>query len=237
MNRLFTCSSRQAWLSLGLTTLTGCIPGQFPTLTIYETPQAFVRLEVDPTVKHGAGHSHPADLPPERIAAVLRGIMIREPLTRLPLYDDLSIPRRHRAFDEDSVMFWAPLLSIALRKATPEEVVTFYQSRQLSGVKREVTSGGIYLDGEDLHFLLSNYRSDTHPTADTTVADTLDDRLTPLRSLAPQKGTLHFEPSEFQRPVEPQGVGKLFHWDRRELIIQMNRLPVNPQSGEMSSAR
>jgi hypothetical protein len=234
MSRLLAFSRRQAWLSLGFTALVGCTSGQFPTLTIYDTPHAFVRLEADPKVGQRAGHSHPATISTERMAAVLRGIVVQEPLTRLPLYDDLSIPRRHRAFGDEAVMFWAPLLSLALRKATPEEIVTFYQSQRLSGVSREVTSGGMFLDGEDLHVLLSNYRSDTHSTADTTVADTLDDRLTPLRSLTPQKGTLHFEPSEFQRPAEPQGTGRLFHWDRRELIIQVNRLPVKPLSTEPS---
>lgn len=156
---------------------------------------------------------------------------------RLPIYDDLNLPRWHRAFGEEAVVFWAPLLSLALSKATPEEMVTFYQSRQLSGVKREVTSGGIFLNGEGLHFFLSNYRSDTHSAADIGVADTLDDRLTPLRSLAPQKGALRFEPSEFQRPAETQGAGKLLHWDRRELIIQIDRLPAKSLSLEHSSVR
>ncbi|MDP1949329.1 MAG: hypothetical protein Q8L77_17740 [Nitrospirota bacterium] len=219
-----------AWLSLGFTAFAGCSSGQFPTLTIYETPNAFVRLQADPTVGQNNGHSHPADISTERMAAVLRGIVIQEPLMRLPLYDDLSIPRRHRAFDEDAVLLWAPLLSLAIGKATPEEVVTFYQSRHVSGVKREVTSGGMFLDGEDLHVLLSNNRSDTHTTADTTVADTEDDRLTPLRSLTPQKGTLRFEPPEFQRSTDSFGVGKLLKWDRRELIIQVHRLPVKPVS-------
>ena len=226
-----------AWFSLGFTALAGCSSGQFPTLTIYETPNAFVRLQADPTVGQNSGHRHPADISTERMAAVLRGIVVQEPMTRLPLYDDLSIPRRHRAFDEDAVIFWAPLLSLAFSKAMPEEVVTFYQSRRLSGVNREVTSGGMFLDGEDLHVLLSNYRSDTHSTADIGVADTLDDRLTPLHSLAPQKGMLSFEPAEFQQATELKGTGTLFHWDRRELILQVNRLPVKPLSSEPSPIR
>jgi len=237
MSRFYARFRRQGWCFLWLAALVGCASAQFTTLTIYETPQAFVRLEVDRMIGQGTGHSHPANISPEQMAAVLRGIIVHEPLTRLPLYDDLSIPRRHPAFSEDAVMFWAPLLSLALHKATPEEVVTFYQSRRLSGVKREVTSGGIFLDGEDLHVVLSNYRSGTHSTADIGVADTQDDRLTPLRSLAPQKGTLHFEPSEFQRPAEPQGAGRLFHWDRRELIIQVNHLPAKLLPAESSTLR
>lgn len=232
MSRFYARFRRQGWCFLWLAALVGCASAQFTTLTIYETPQAFVRLEVDRMIGQGAGHSHPANISTEQMASVFRGIIVQEPLTRLPLYDDLSVPRRHPAFNEDAVMFWAPLLSQAFHKATPEEVVTFYQSRRISGVKREVTSGGVFLDGENLHVLLSNYRSETHYTADIGMADTEDDRLTPLRSLVPQKGTLHFEPSEFQLSAEPQGAGRLFHWDQRELIIQVNRLPAKRLSTE-----
>lgn len=236
MNRLLPFLHRPVWLSLGITALAGCTAGQFPTLTIYETPNAFVRLQTDPQAGQSAGHSHPAQVPVEQIEAVLRGIIVEEPLTRLPLYDDLTVPRRHQAFNEEEIAFWAPLLCLALQKATPEEVVTFYQSRRVSGVKREVTSGGLFLAGTDLHVILSNYRSNTHSAADIGTADTQDDRLTPLRSLAPQKGTLRFEPAEFQRPAAPQGAGRLFHWDRRELIIQVGGLP-QPVPSEPSSVR
>ncbi len=234
MNRLFVLFRRRTWCLFGLATLWGCASGQFTTLTIYETPQSFVRLETDPSLSQEPKHSHPANISTERMAAALRGIVVQEPLTRLPLYDDLNVPRRHPAFSETSVMFWAPLLSIALSKATPEEVVTFYQSRRLSGVKREVTSGGVFLDGEDLHVLLSNYRSETNFTADIGTADIQDDRLTPLRSLAPQRGTVQFEPAEFQRTPDAPATVRLLHWDKRELIIQINRLPVKPSADDAS---
>ena len=217
--------------------LSGCASGPIPTLTIYETPQSFVRLETDPSLGQESGHSHPADISTEQMAAVLRGIVVQEPLTRLPLYDDLSIPRRHPAFNENAIEFWAPLLRLALSKATPDELVTFYQSQPLSGMKREVTSGGMFLDGEELHVVLSNYRSQTHSNGDPGSADTMDDRLTPLRSLAPQKGTLYFEPSEFQRPADPISIARLFHWDRRELIIYVNRLPLTPTAAKPTPAR
>ncbi len=217
--------------------LGGCASGSIPTLTVYETPQSFVRLETDPSLSQETGHSHPADISTERMAAALRGIIVQEPLTRLPLYDDLSIPRRHPAFSESEIEFWAPLFRLALSKATPDELVTFYQSQPLSGMKREVTSGGLFLDGEELHVVLSNYRSQTLSSGDTSSADTMDDRLTPLRSLAPQKGKLSFEPSEFQRPADPISVASLFHWDRRELIIYVNRLSLTPTAAKPTLVR
>ncbi|TKB85780.1 MAG: hypothetical protein E8D43_01465 [Nitrospira sp.] len=46
------------WIAL-LLSLSACQNRQFPTVTLYESPASFVRLEADPTVEKGAGHSHP----------------------------------------------------------------------------------------------------------------------------------------------------------------------------------
>jgi hypothetical protein len=153
------------------------------------------------------------------MASALRGIVVQEPLMRLPLYDDLSMPRRHPAFTEEEIEYWAPLLTAALSKATPEEIVTFYRSVRISRTKREVTSGGIFLDGEELHIILSNLRSGTQYTADIGVTDTEDDRLTPIRSIAPQVGKLAFSPQAASRQAAPAGISRLFHEDRRELVV------------------
>ncbi len=201
-----------------------CSPRQFPTVTVYDSPQAYVRLEADRTVAKGREHSHPVSLAPEQMAAVLAGIIVVEPIARMPLYDDLSRPRRHQAFTENQIVFLAPLLATALGKATPEEVVTFYLTKRESGGRREVTSGGVYVEGERLHFFLSNYRSPTHYAPDPGTVDTTDDRLTPMQPLAPQRGTLDFEPKEAFRSPVPTGLGRLFHWDRRELIILFRQL-------------
>jgi len=237
LNRPLASFFLKTWSLCGFLILGGCASGPIPTLTVYETPQSFVRLETDPSLSQETGHNHPADISTERMTAALRGIIVQEPLTRLPLYDDLSIPRRHPAFSESEIEFWAPLFRLALSKATPDELVTFYQSQPLSGMKREVTSGGLFLDGEELHVVLSNYRSQTLSSGDTSSADTMDDRLTPLRSLAPQKGKLSFEPSEFQRPADPISAASLFHWDRRELIIHVNRLPLTPTAAKPTPVR
>jgi hypothetical protein len=162
------------------------------------------------------------------MATVLRGIIVQEPLTRVPLYDNLSTPRRHAAFTEDAVEFWAPLLSLALRTATPEELVTFYQSTRLSGIRREVTSGGLFVDGDELHVILSNLRSSTHYTGDIGVADTEDDRLTPMRSLAPQVGKLAFSPESASRDATPVGMSRVFHEDQRELIVLYKTIKPDP---------
>jgi len=211
-----------AWASLS------CTPTQFTTITLYDTPHAFVRLEADRTVNKGAGHHHPVILTPEQVAAVLSGVMMVEPLAKMPIYDEIGGPRRHRVFDENLVAFFAPLLALGLAQATPEEVITFYLSKDLSGVAREVTSGGIFVqDEERLHLILGNYRSRTNYIADIGTAPTTDDRLTPMLPLAPQRGRLDFEPPR-AATLSTSGWAGFFERDRRELIVMFRQ--VTPKS-------
>ena len=215
-----TISACARLLILGGLFLAGCVPDRIVTVTIYDTPDAFVRLETDRTIDSNSGHTHPAYLSPEHMAALLGGIVFEEPWAKLPLYDDLSQPRHHQAFTEPEITLFAPLLATALGKATPEEIVTFYRSATRSGTQREITSGGLYVQGEELHLLLANYRSPTHYSADIGVADTMDDRLTPLRALAPQRGRLAFEPREAARETAESGIMRWFQEDRREVIVR-----------------
>jgi hypothetical protein len=172
---------------------------------------------------------------PNQIAAVLNGITIDEPITRMPIYDDTSIPRHHRAFDENMIAFLAPLLSLGLGQATSEEVITFYLSKDRSGGRREVTSGGLFVEGEELHLLLANYRSPTNYMADFGAAETNDDRLTPMRSMAPQQGRLGFEPSGALRAPMSSGLSRLFQTQERELIVAFKQLTPYPLNALPSS--
>ena len=215
---------------VGAGLLNACSARQFTTITIYDTPDAYVRLEFDRTVKNGTEHSHPVSLKPEQIAAVLAGVRIEEPiaLVRGDILQRDSVPPIHPAFPDKDIAFFSPLLAIALSKATPEEVVTFYQSRPLSAITREVTSGGLYIRGDELHLILANYRSNTRHMADMGVAETQDDRLTPMQSLAPQGGRLTFEPHSAKQEKPNGNLGNLFHRDRRELMVLYKQLLPRP---------
>jgi hypothetical protein len=149
-------------------------------------------------------------------------------LAKLPIYDDTSAPRVHPAFTDKEIAFFAPLLALALSKATPEEVVTFYQTRDLSALSREVTSGGLFIQDDELHLILANYRSHTHYMPDFGAAETKDDRLTPMEPLAPQGGRVDFEPHS-AKLVQPVGVfEKLLQWDNREVAVLYKQLPPRP---------
>lgn len=234
MPRTDAVATTSFWSKVGMAGLAalsvGCHAAPFPTVIVYETSEAYVRLEANHLLTHHAGYSHPVSIAPDLMAAVLEGIQVEEPYTRLPVYDDLSIPRRHPAFTESDIDRFAPLLSLALRQATPEEVVTFYQSTHLSGSSREVTSGGLFVEGDELHLLLSNLRSGTHPVADIGVAPSEDDRLRPLESLAPQRGALVFLPASAARNPAPSGLKRITHWDRREVIVRFHALTPRSQA-------
>jgi hypothetical protein len=207
-----------------------CAPRQFTTIAIYDTPAVYVRLEFDRTVKKGEEHTHPISLTPEQIAAVLGGVRIDEPiaLVRGDILQRDPVPRVHPAFTDEYIAFFAPLLELALSKATSEEVVTFYDSRYRSGTSREVTSGGLFVQGDELHLILANYRSPTHFMADVGNVDTQDDRLTPMQSLAPQSGHLDFEPHSAKREQSAGVLERFYQWDRRELTVLYKQLPPRP---------
>lgn len=207
-----------------------CSPRQFTTITIYDQPDAYVRLEFDRTVKKGTEHSHPVSLKPEQIAAVLAGVRIEEPITlvRGDILQRDPVPPIHPAFSEKDIAFLAPLLAMTLSKATSEEVVTFYQTRSISANTREVTSGGLFIQGDELHLILANYRSHTRYMADMGVAETQDDRLTPMQSLAPQRGRLNFEPHLAMRGKPSGGLEKFLQQDQRELTVLYKQLPPRP---------
>lgn len=153
---------------------------------------------------------------------------------RLPLYDDLSQPRRHHAFTETEVAFFAPLLALAIKKAAPEELVTFYATRPLSGTNRDVTSGGLFVKGNELHIILANYHSPTHYSADSGVADTSDDRMVPLKAIAPQQGQLDFEPRSAKLEATAPVIAKFLRPDKRELIVLYKSLQAPPVSSSIA---
>lgn len=218
-----------------LLSLAACQNRAFQTLPIYDSPSRFVRLEVDPTVDTNRGHSHPARVTTDEMTAVLSGLMIEEPTRVISFLDKEQEPPRHPAFNAAEVGFLAPLLAKGLGMATSEEVITFYQTRQETAIVRKVTSGGVFIDGEELHIVLSNYRSPTHYASDPGVDDTFDDRLTPMRSIAPQEAKLDFEPISAVAPSRESRLTSLLSAERREVVVLFRQLaPAKAGTGRES---
>jgi hypothetical protein len=204
---------------------TACQNRPFLTGSIYEDQSLFVRLAVDQTV--GGGHSHPASMTAEEMATVLSGLMVEEPgslMPSVPFPGKDKEPPRHPAFRMEEIALLAPLLAKGLNTARPEEIVTFYWITQQPAPIEHVTSGGVFIDGDHLHFLLSNYRSPTRYPPDAETMRSLDGRSTPLQALVPQDTLLTFNPITAFVPPEQGFFKNPFRSKRQEIVVLFKKL-------------
>ncbi len=196
---------------------------------IFEDQSQYVRLAVDRGL--GSNHSHPASITIKEMSSVLSGVMIEEPARLLPssvFSGKDKEPHRHPAFGTADIAFLAPLLVKGLESAKPHELVTFYRIIQQPGTIDHVTSGGVFIEGAKLHFLLSNYRSPTRYPPDAETMSYLDARSTPLQSISPQEAKLDFQPSFALVPPQSGFLRNPFRPKRRELVILFKTLTVEP---------
>lgn len=215
------CLLRPASLVLcGL--LAACAIPQVPSETVYEDPVNFVRLEIDPTVvPEGPAppHSHPAQVSAEVMAGILRGFSAREHRTSFQrLISGEAAPER--VFREEEVALLAPRISEALAQAAPNQVVTYYLSQPHSSIKREITTGGLYVQGSELHFVLGNFRTIYGIPSYGMVYD----RRYPMMPITAKWFDLIFEPAQ---AVVPSAIG---FWDqvlgrgRDEVVVDLRKL-------------
>ena len=213
-----------------VTLLAGCEVPQMAGHTVYEDPANFVRLEPDPSVLPDVprtAHSHPVRISAEDIGILLRRLWVHEHRnvvqTRL-----LGLAPPERAFEEDDNALLAPRLADALANAQPDERVTFYLSRPQTSVKREISSGGLYVRGQHLHVVLGNYRA----TYAIPAYGMVYDRRYPMMPTAPKAFDLVFEPPG-ATVRQPMGLWQqLWARDKDELVIDLCRVPaVFPPSG------
>ncbi|OQW33118.1 MAG: hypothetical protein A4E19_07180 [Nitrospira sp. SG-bin1] len=214
-----------------LLSLIACQHRSFPTMTIFDDPSRFVRLEVNRTV--GGGHAHPADITTDEMIAVLSGVMIEEPpgfLRSLSLSTKGDEPRQHPAFNEAEISFFAPFLAEGLKTAKSDQIVTFGQTSQkaafleIASGGMLVTSGGLFINGDELHLILGNYRSPANYAPDPGIGATLDGRSAPLQPIAPQRTTLYFEPTTAVAPSRKSFLSRLLGPDRHEIVVLFKQL-------------
>lgn len=193
----------KALMGVGLSLLLAGCGGapQLFTVTIYEDEDRVVRLQTSPNGE-GRGFSHPAFLKAEDIAKVMKGLSvdIKTSAISLPLLGG-GTWERQPAFSKAEIRFFAPLLARGLRQATPEEVVTFYETAEISDLHQMTTSGGVFVQGDVLYVVLSNYgvQGDIWEDNEEYRAPI---RIRPLHQLEPQPGRLVFTPGHFM--VQPQ---------------------------------
>lgn len=144
--------------AIGLVILLESCIGQAKTSTRIvcgscEEPERFVRLETAPT-EPTRQYSHPFSLSPEDWKPILTSIRIQA--GPRPFFFD----RRPEmpAFTPEDVEYLSGTLSKAFAQAQPREWVVFGLSQPGAPGVAEMTTGGWYRDGMNLHFVLANYR-------------------------------------------------------------------------------
>jgi hypothetical protein len=214
--------TRHAPLVLCAALFAGCAIPEVPSRVVYEDPASYVRVETDRDVEWRDPRdrfSHPARITAEDMAAILRGISVRE--HRMWLQTGLfGEAKPEPAFRDDEISLLAPRLSEALGRAKPDERVSFYVSQPLTSIKREITTGGLYVRGGLLHFILSNHRMLYGIPAYGMVYD----RRYPMQPIAAKSFDVLFEPERAVVPYEASLWEQLWGWEPDEILIDPNLL-------------
>ncbi len=151
-------------LILGSLLLTGGIDAIAATATRIacgqcEETDRFVRLQAVTSADRPVSSrtfTHPFLLPPADWKFILKELHIQHQAEGLfasdPQEPILSV------FTEEEIDYLSVTLSKAFVQAQSNEWVVFGLSRETSRGLSKLTTGGWYLDGSDLHFVLANYR-------------------------------------------------------------------------------
>jgi hypothetical protein len=174
--------------------LVGCAIPMVSYRTVYEDPVNYVRLEHDETVLPEwppSAHAHPKVMGAEDVSRILGGISVKEHriwLQRWLQGEALLIP----AFRSEERALLSRQIAEAFAAAKPDERVTFYLSQPQTSVKRIITTGGLYIHGTELHFILGNWQI----VYGIPTYGMIYDRRYPMRPTAAKGFNLFFEPGE-----------------------------------------
>ena len=202
---------------------TGCIAPPLYSYLVYENPTSFVRLEVSPWVDPDlpqTWNTHPATLSHRQMIEALKGLRVREHRSGLIRWF-LGPADQEPAFREEEIDLLAPRLLEGLELAVPQELVTFYVSHPVNATKREVTSGGVYVQDGHLHVIMSNHRTNY----EVPPAGLIYDRRYPLFSLAPLGVDLLYEAEDAVLPKEHRFWDAILGDERSsEIVLDLSRL-------------
>ena len=203
--------------------LSACAVPTIPARVIYENPTDFVRLEPDPYAFHEITqtlHSHPADIDVDEMTRLLKGFSVQDHRNAVQRWFAGDAPLEP-VFREDEITWLAPRLSQALAVANPDERATFYISYPQTSIKREITSGGLYVQNGRLHFILGNYRIVYGIPAYGMVYD----RRYPVAPTAAKGFNLFFNPANAVIQHKSTWWEFLSGQKKDEVVIDLQKLP------------
>ena len=181
-------------LNFSFVVLAGCAIPMVPYRAVYEDPVNYVRLEVDDEVLPEwppSAHAHPKAMRAEDVARILGGISVKEDRIWLQRWLQGEAPLMP-AFRPEELALLSQQISEAFALARPDERVTFYLSQPQTSVKRVITTGGVYVHGTELHFILGNWQV----LYGIPTYGMIYDRRYPMRPTAAKGFYLFFDPGE-----------------------------------------
>jgi hypothetical protein len=204
----------------------GCAIPMVPYRAVYEDPVNYVRLEVDDSVLPEwppSAHAHPKAMQAEELARILGNISVKEHRIWLQNWLQGEAPLMP-AFRPDEVALLSQQIVEAFALAQPNERVTFYLSQPRTSVKRLITTGGLYIHGTELHFILGNWQI----VYGIPTYGMIYDRRYPMRPTAAKGFSLYFYPAEATIPQEHSLWDTLLANRDDELVIDLTRIASEP---------
>ncbi len=206
--------------------VSGCAIPIVPYRAVYEDPVNYVRLEMDDAVLPEwppSAHAHPQAISAQDVARILEGISVKE--HRIWLQKKLQgeapmVP----AFRPEELTLLSQQIALALAAAKPDERVTFYLSQPQTSVKRVITTGGLYVHGTELHFILGNWQI----VYGIPTYGMIYDRRYPMRPTAAKGFYLYFYPADATKPQQNSFWDTLLANTDDELVIDLTKTISSP---------
>ena len=223
--RLISFSALSTQLS-ALLFLSACAIPMVPYRAVYEDPVNYVRLEVDDSVLPEwapSAHAHPKVMPAEEMARILGNISVKEHQIWLQKWLQGEAPLIP-AFRPEELALLSQQIVEALAQARPDERVTFYLSQPRTSVKRVITTGGLYVHGTELHFILGNWQI----VYGIATYGMIYDRRYPMRPTAAKGFHLYFYPAEATIPQRHSLWDTLLANTDDELVIDLTKIASDP---------
>ncbi len=202
--------------------LVGCAIPMVPYRGIYEDPVNYVRLEVDDSVLPEwppSAHAHPMTMRTEDMALILGSISVKEHRVWLQKWLQGEAPLLP-AFRPEELTLLSRQITEALAQARPDERVTFYLSQPRTSVKRVITTGGVYIHGTELHFILGNWQV----IYGIPTYGMIYDRRYPMRPTAAKGFYLYFYPAESTISLQNSLWDTLLANRNDELVIDLTKV-------------
>lgn len=166
----------------------GCGGPSFVSRPVREEDPWLVRLQTYAQAGKAGDvqHNHPANWSEPDLGAILSRLYLTE---QVGLLEQKPLPRP--IFSPEDVARLAPAIQEAFRLAQPHEWATFFLTHP-AGQGEEVTSGALYVDGQQLHVIVANDREAMPVGEEARMLKT-----NPMRALKVRGRTLTFDPATY----------------------------------------